>query len=485
MLSYSNIRDYLSSKYPDHTWVLVHERSMRSVFRLDRGETPEYFVKIYDPRGLPAKLRNLLRPRTLYEADMLKRLKACSLSVPEVEDHIRLKASSALITKAVHPCRPLHELDRNKQAEIMLETAVKLLSNNFFFSDMHMGNIVIDDYSRPYLLDAYEIKPCRVITPRHIISLFSQVLAVYDVADDELVRALKRVGNLHLQEDILEEIRRKALHSRRRYVGKLVQRCLKPGIFTREIKRENYRAYVFAGNSIDLEDLLSRHERNISGQKNVLKYQEKTQLTQVDDYCIKTYKRPRPLCQEYALRSWKGLLTLYFNGIGVADPVAVAMFEDKSSVLVTRMLDYPDLDCFFHSAFNNLGFRDKMGIVCSFGEMIGSMHAFNIYHADLKACNIKIDAGAPRFYLLDTDRIEQRSSLMYAKRLKNLVQINTSIPVHISTGMRMRFLRSYAGCTGDDFRNLFQDVWRCSSGKEILYCTPQGDHVDTWRCSRV
>jgi len=482
-MSCSKIRELLLSRYPQHTWCLVQERSLRSVYRLDRAAKPDYFVKIYHPGGPLAKLRNLLRPRTLHEVDMLRRLKACGLSVPEVKDHLRLKASSALVTKAVHPCRPLHELDRSRQAEIMLDTAVKLLSRGFYFSDMHLGNIVLDDNGSPYLLDAYEVKECRVIRRRHIISLFAQVLAVYDVADEEIKNALVSVTGHHQIETLLEEIRTKALHSRRRYVKKLVNRCLSPGIFTREIRTKDARAYVFAGRDIDLEDLLRRHQENIARKTKVLKLQNKTQLTEVGDCCIKTYRPPRPLCPEYALRSWKGLLTLYFNGIGVADPVAVGLFSDRSSVLVTGMLHYPDLDCFFHSAFRDLSFGDKAELVSSFGEMIGSMHALNIYHADLKACNIKIDTEELRFSLLDTDRIKQGRPIRYAKRLKNLVQINTSVPVHISSSMRMRFLRSYAGYTGDDPKILFRDVWKISAGREILYCTPEGDRTDTWRCS--
>ncbi|HHO77029.1 MAG TPA: hypothetical protein ENN05_11485 [Deltaproteobacteria bacterium] len=484
-MKYTHIRDLISSRYIEHEWCLIQERSIRRVYRLDRGTTPEYFVKIYDPEGPVAKLRNLLRPRTLHEADMLRHLKGCGLNVPEVVDHIRLAASSALITKAVHPCRGLHDLERQKQASVMLDMTVELLKNGFFFSDMHLGNIVLDDSDRPYLLDVYEVNPCRVIRPRHVIALFSQVLAVYDIGDDELEDALKRIGSLYESKGLAQEIRAKALHSRRRYVKKLVERCLKPGIFTHEIKGENYRAYVFMGDALDLESLLGRHVRNIAERRNVLKYQEKTQLSEVDSYCVKTYKRPGPLCSEYALRSWKGLLTLYFNGIGVADPAAVGVYEDRSSVLVTKMLYHPDLDVFFCTEFKDLCFRDKMGVVSAFGEMIGSMHALNIYHADLKACNIKVDPAVPRFYLLDTDRIEQRRFLQYAKRLKNLVQINTSIPVYISLGMRMRFLRAYAGCTGDDPVTLFQDVWRCSEKRDILYCTPEGDHVDSWRCPRA
>jgi tRNA A-37 threonylcarbamoyl transferase component Bud32 len=479
-MKHKNIKDYLASQYPHHTWVLIHERSIRSVYRLDKGSVPQYFVKIYDPKTFLEKIRNLLRPRTLHEAHMLARLNSSGILVPGVHDHIRFHFSSALVTRAVAPAQPLYEIGRTEQAAIMLDLAVKLLCNNFFFSDMHVGNIILDRDGRPFLLDAYEIKPCRKIREAHIISLFAQVHNIYNTLDDELMEALERLGIRYDPSELAQKIRRKSLALRLRYVRRRVKRSMRHGSFTQEQKGEGYRAYVRRDYDLDLDDVLDQHAKNIRQMTHVLKYQEKTQLSCVEDYCVKTYKPARPLCSPYALRSWKGLLTLYLNWVGVAEPVAVGVFENGSSVLVTHMLSHPDLDMFLCEGYLSLKLMEKRDIAAAFGRLIGRLHAFNIYHADLKACNIKIDTDHARFYVLDTDRIEQRRSISRAKRLKNLVQINTSIPLHISRGNRMTFLKAYAAHTGDDPRMLFKDVWEGSAGSEILYCTSDGDRTETW-----
>jgi len=479
-MKHKNIREYVSSKYPGHTWVLIHERSIRSVYRLDKGGVPEFFVKIYDPKTTLEKLRNLLRPRTLHEAHMLAQLNSSGILVPGVHDHIRYYASSALVTRAVAPAQPLYEIERTGQAAIMLDLAVKLLDNNFFFSDMHVGNIILDRDGRPFLLDAYEIKPCRKINEGHIISLFAQVHNVYDTPDDKLMEALERLGSRFDPAELAQKIRRKSRALRLRYVQRRVKRSLRQGSFTQEQTGDGYRAYVRRGHDLDLDNVLDQHAKNVRQMTHVLKYQEKTQLSCVDDYCVKTYKPARPLCSPYALRSWKGLLTLYFNCVGVAEPVAVGVFENGSSVLVTHMLSHPDLDLFLWEDYPALKLMEKRDIAAAFGRLIGRLHSFNIYHADLKACNIKIDMADLRFYVLDTDRIEQRRSISYAKRLKNLVQINTSIPLHISRSDRMTFLKAYAAHTGDDPRVLFKEVWEGSAGSEILYCTSDGDRKESW-----
>ena len=479
-MKHKNIIEYLSSKYPHHTWVLVHKRSLRSVYRLDADDVPEYFVKIYDPETALEKLRNLLRSRTLYEARVLAQLSSSGIYVPEVHAHVRFYAASALVTRAIVPATPAYEIEHKRQADIMLGLAVQLLKNNFFFTDMHAGNIVLDSDDRPCLLDAYEIEPCKRITTGHIISLFAQVQNTCDVTDDVLIKALEGLGTGYDSAKLAHEIRRKSFALRLRYVKKRVKRSLRQGSFSQSIPGDGYRAYVRRGYSLDLDDVLYRHKENIRHKTHVLKYQEKTQLSRVHDYCVKTYKTSSRLCSPYALRSWKGLLTLYFNRINVAEPVAIGLFDDRSSVLITHILDHPDLDVFFWKDYPGLLPKDKRIIAAAFGQMIGCLHSLNIYHADLKACNIKIEADKVCFFFLDTDRIEQRRSISYANRLKNLVQINTSIPVHISRSLRMIFLHAYAAHTGDDPHVLFQDVWKRSADREILFCTPSGDRIEVW-----
>ena len=303
---------------------------------------------------------------------------------------------------------------------------------------------------------------------------------ICDTEEDDLIAACKRLGGGYDAAKLVREIRRKSFVMRLQFVRKRVRRSLRQGSFSQERLGEGYRAYVRRGYALDLDDILHRHEKNIRNKTHVLKYQEKTQLSCVDDYCVKTYKPARLMCSPYALRSWKGLLTLYFNRVGVAEPVAVGVFEDKTSVLITRMLGHPDLDVFLWEDYPGLPTNEKRNIATAFGQLLGYLHSFKIYHADLKACNIKINTDDMRFYFLDTDRIEQRRSISSANRLKNLVQINTSIPLHISRSQRMTFLKAYAAYTHDDPRALFLAVWKRSSGREIQFCTSAGDRTEAW-----
>ncbi len=477
-----NIREYLSSKYPGHTWILVHERSMRSVYRLERDGVPEYFVKIYDPSTLLETIRNFTRPRTLHEADMLARLRKCGVPVPGVHDHIRLGAASALVTRAIFPATPLHEAEPARQAAIMLDLAVALLNRGFFFTDMHAGNVVLDREGRACLLDAYEISPVRRITGHHVTALFAQILNSHDITDEGLGHALGMLEGDYGTPAFAGEIRIKALGLRRRYVKKRVRRSMRDGSFSREIRGDAYTAYVRRNGPLDLDEVLTRHHVNIANRTDILKYQEKTQLSTVGDYCVKTYKRPRPLCAPYAVRSWKGLLTLYFNHVCVAEPGAVAVFRDRSSVLVTGMLREPDLDEVLSTDYADLPVRDRRKMAAALGRMIGYLHSFNVYHSDLKACNIKVGRAPLRFYLLDTDRVEQARTIARSRRLRNLVQINTSIPVRVSRCCRMAFLKAYTAYTGEDPKSLFREVWRLSAKREIVYRTPSGDTLETWKC---
>ena len=479
-MKHKNIKDYLASQYPHHTWVPVHERSIRSVYRLDRDGVPEYFVKIYAPVTCLEKLRNLIRQRTAREKRMLTQLKEAGILVPEVHDHVRFHASSALVTRAVFPAQPVYEIEPERQSAIMAGLALELLNKGFFFSDMHVGNIILDSRDRPFLLDAYEITPCKKITREQVVSLFAQVLNNVDITDDELRWALKRLNYGYDLDDLAGRIRTRFHRLRRRYVKKRVNRSLHQGSFSREIARDGTRAWVRRGYTLDLDEMIAGHRRNIRENKGVLKFQEKTQLSQVGEYCVKTYKSAKLMCSPYALRSWKGLLTLYYNRVGAAEPVAVAVFRDKSSVLITRMLAYPDFDVFLWKNYADLTIQEKREIARAFGRTMGCLHSLNIYHADLKACNIKIERHSRKFYFLDTDRIVQKSSISYASRLKNLVQINTSIPLQVSRSLRMTFLKAYSGYTRDDPRVLFKEVWDRSSREEILFCTSDGDRIEAW-----
>lgn len=471
----------ISSMYPEHSWELMSRRSARSVHRLIRKGEVEYYVKILSPRTLPERLRNLIHPKTLREASMLDHLMHAGIPVPEVCGHVRAGSSSALITRAVFPARSLFEESRQRQIEVMLDMGVRLLNAGFGFSDMHLGNIILNRQSSPFLVDAYEIVPLKKTALKHASSLFAQVVNIFDLSREELEPYLMQTAGIGEADAAWEMIRSQALSLRRKQVGRRVARSLREGSFSRAFLCPQFRAFVNRNHSPDLHGLVAAHRAHLAGNTNLYKVQKKTQLSTTGEYCIKSYAKAGLFAAPYAVRSWKGSLTLLFNGVPVAEPVAVIVFRNRESMLITRDLDQPDLDRFLAGGYSRLPLGERRSLAQALGGFVGSLHAKGIYHADLKACNIKICTQPVQFYLLDTDRVEHRKALSLKRRLKNLVQINTSIPREVSRTARMAFLKSYCAITGDDPGELFKDIWRLSSGSEVIYRCDTGDVIEQWR----
>ncbi len=474
------VMEKISSMYPEHSWELVSRRSARSIHRLLRQGEVEYYVKLHSPRTLPEKLGNFLSPKTLREAGMLSRLMHAGVPVPEVCGHVRAGSASALITRAVFPARGLFEESRKMQVAIMLDMSVRLLNAGFGFSDMHPGNIILDRHGNPFLVDAYEIIPLKKTTLKHAAALFAQTVNIFDLGREELEPFLMRVPGIGDRTAAWERIRSRALCLRRGQVRRRVGRSLREGSFSRAFLCPSFRAFISRSYSPDLHGLVAAHRAHLAEGTNLYKVQKKTRLSTTGEYCIKSYAKARIPTTPYAVRSWKGSLTLLFNGIPVADPVAVIVFRNRESMLITRDLVQPDLDRFLASGFSRLPLPERRSLAEAFGTFVGTLHAKGIYHADLKACNIKVCTNPVQFFLLDTDRVEHKRALSRKKRLKNLVQINTSIPLQVSRTARMAFLSAYSAITGDDPGDLFDRVRRLSSGNEVIYRSETGDVIEEW-----
>ena len=92
-----------------------------------------------------------------------------------------------------------------------------------------------------------------------------------------------------------------------------------------------------------------------------------------------------------------------------------------------------------------------------------------------------IDPLDATYFFIDTDRVECHRQLSLSRRIKNLVQINNSIPRAVATTLRWRFIKSYVEQTGDLAKPLFELIRKKSEFKEILYTTDAGDQREFWR----
>ncbi len=472
--------EYFKDKYQGYRWDLVQSKRVRSVYVLSLWGVPELYMKIYHPDSLFQKLRNLIYPKTLKELRILERLRDADLPVPEAVDHMREGYESALVTKAIHPATVLTQLPEDRQVRIMLSMASRLLRKGFFYKDCHAGNFVLDATGKPILVDAYAVSPVDTITGELVTRQLSQIASSYPIPEAALENCLDGLLPPHDWQYIIEEIRRRGMLSRRRLVSRRVSRSLREGSFSQMETTDAYRAFIVREHPVDLRSVIREHSHNLTNRTHILKFQNKTQLSIVQDLCVKSYAKPKPFTPPYALRSWRGLLTLFFNGLPVADPVAVVLGKNRTSVLITKLVPERDLNRVLYHEYPAMPIQEKMEIARELGKLLGTMHGYNIYHADLKASNIKLRKNPISFVLLDTDRVIQGKSLARHKRLRNLAQINNSIPRNVKKSVRMAFIRAYAAVTGDNPKRLFEDVWNLSRNETITYRTDDGERSESW-----
>ena len=468
----------LRAKFSDYDWEMEAHNEHRSIYQLKKADLPVLYLKHYHPYTPVARLCSRLTPLTEHAHRMFKELMEAGIGVPEVVLHIHAGSQSALVTKAVEPATPLTSLPRDRQLTVLLAMANALFAGGFVHKELEARDILIDHTGRPVLVGVSKVAKHPGLVRFNVIRTLARVIAPYDVSDELLKENLP--DQYRHDPHLLLAIRMRASQFNRARARRLVRHSLKPGSFSETLKTPEYTVILKRGVAIDLDRVIMAHRKNIQEQKNVLKCQAKTQVSNVGEWCVKSYQRSRPFTTPYAIRAWKGILTLYFNGLPVPEPVAYVVFRDNSSLLITHMLNIPTLDKILFHDYNDFPPDIRHGIPEHLGELIGRMHTLGIYHADLKACNILADKDKLTFYLTDTDKVRQYRYLAEQRRIKNLLQIHLSIPKHVSRAFRMRFLKGYTKETREDAKVLFSKVWGLSRGMEIVYTTKMGDKFERW-----
>jgi tRNA A-37 threonylcarbamoyl transferase component Bud32 len=466
-------RRVLELRFEGYSWVMVKTSSKRSVYHLRKEGHPGVYLKVYHPEGLFQKVNNLISPRTKREADMLEKLAASGISAAEVLAHFRFGVCSAIAVREVENSRLLSSFETGFQEHILFLVTKDFLEHNFVHYDLHPGNILIDESSNYVLIDCYEVqKKCSVVASNWIRS-FALAASVYGTTLPELKMLIPEEF-----ESVLGAVSEMAGTIRRKRAARHIRRSLSEGSFSRIEINGDYRAIVRRYETPDLNEIINLHGKNLREGSNLLKVQEKTQVSIVGEYCVKSYNKSSVLLEPYALRSWKGSLVLMFNGFRVAEPVACIVFRDRSSMLISRKLDYPQLDRLLDCG--GLVEAERKTLAGMIGRAIGRMHMSGIFHADLKACNIFIDTGRNEAVFIDTDRVVQSGRVSREKRFRNLMQIGLSIPRRSAISSGREMIDAYAVRTGDDADYLVGELKRQMKGKEVIYTTENGDRFEVF-----
>jgi serine/threonine protein kinase len=278
---------------------------------------------------------------------------------------------------------------------------------------------------------------------------------------------------------------------------------------------------IFFRKGYDIDNyqkLIEKHNNALvnSDRAVIMKRDSKTVLTRhvfkdktIRNVVVKQYKAGTTSCLlknifrgSAGRKAWvagNGLRVYGFN-----TPLPLALFEEKISGIpadsylimeeVKNSLEMdryilknfsrtpPDTDQLHHSPREKI--KKKRALINDFAKTLGKMHNHNIFHHDLKTCNIMVKEKDKSFDLtfLDFDKVSFNEKITVRKRVKNLTQINLSTPRLFTLADRLRFLKEYLDQCGitNEKKNILREVINLSKAEKILYVSFNGDVTENW-----
>jgi hypothetical protein len=357
-----------------------------------------------------------------------------------------------------------------------------------------------------HLIDLHSARKRKTLSQRrrlwNIAQLFYSLHPFLDQGDKEIF--LAAYGGKGMRHPVLMRVERLAVRIKRRHQRSRARRCLMESTLFTSHRCSGYRVYRRRDVSGEMLMAMISAHREIAEKSPqlLLKNSPKTVVSMVEiplgsrlRTCVKQYRNVTAWGKlKDSLRvskgkvSWIAANELFRQGISGLKPLAyvekarVGLLEE-SFFMMESPADYLEMDRYLIKSFGNGPSRDlitkKREFIQQFAQCIGRLHRAHIYHGDLKTCNILTRESAVDwdFSLIDLDAVRLGTVVNVRRALKNLVQINCSIPGFLGYGDRIRFLKWYLEIHPILMRkrDLIKAVLEESRKRGVLYVSPEGD----------
>ena len=187
------------------------------------------------------------------------------------------------------------------------------------------------------------------------------------------------------------------------------------------------------------------------------------------------------------LKSWVAGNGMIARGIPSLNPLALLERRkwwgvNESFLIMETSEKGLEMDRYILGGFRDL--KRKRLFTKRFAQWLSSLHQRNLYHRDMKTCNILVSENQETwdFFLLDLEDIRLDEKVDEKSLFKNLLQLNTSIPKTMTRTDRLRFLKEYLRQQPviRDVKNLIVRLMKNSRERGIVYVSPQGVVVEKW-----
>lgn len=382
----------------------------------------------------------------------------------------------------------------------LVRMLLRMHHSGLFHQDLHAGNFLWDGETL-FLIDLHRAKFVRSLALNqrlwNLAQLFHSLRFAWDTREHEKFLDQyfegdpidSRKKKLYLQKIYgwTDRLRKKQWRSR-------TKRCLKESTEFAVQKEDGVTFYYRRDFPLDhLKKVLERH-RDIVQQTpfSLVKQSPEIKVSILQDernrICVKQFCYPHwrdriknEFRRSKGLQAWIGGHGLKVRG--VSSLKLFALMEQKGwlgkreSVLIMEAPEAAEeMDRFLCKGLG--GVDEKKKYIETFAFWLAQLHQRDIYHLDMKTCNILVSkmTNGWGFKLLDLEDVRFDTKINERRLFKNLLQLNTSVPRFITPKDRMRFLKAYLNqhpILRNEKRFLSRLV-KASRERGIVYISPCG-----------
>jgi len=541
---YENIPDMFNpddflSNLNGKRYILVKENRVRSVISMPASgiNANGIYIKYFKRGGFKEYIKHLFVPtkaRTEWEVGNALRSNDIKTALPLAISEG--KRGLLMVTETVTNSEELMEfftanyvsfLSEGKEFEkrmLLNKLAVfirDIHEKGFCHYDLHAGNILIKFNKEQnvtgydlYLMDLHRVKIFKsVSTNKRIFNLaqifnsLSSIMTMSDKIDFIQSYGDSAFGNVTDEKELVRQIDEQSSKIRNIHYRSRRKRCLKESsVFSRRMIA-NMKMFFRKGYDTDsLHELIEKHNSALINNDSavIMKCDSKTALTR---HAFKDKTVQNVVVKQYRVGCFGCLLKNLFRGsagrkawvagnglrvYGLNTPLPLALLEKKRSGITTgsylimeEVKDSLEMDRYIlKNLVNRKDIKKKKALISNIANTLGEMHNHNIFHHDLKTCNIMVKENGKSFdfTFLDFDKVSFNEEITVRKRVKNLVQINLSTPRLFTLTDRLRFLNEYLDLCGitNEKKNMMKEVASLSKTEKILYVSSQGDVTEDW-----
>jgi tRNA A-37 threonylcarbamoyl transferase component Bud32 len=351
---------------------------------------------------------------------------------------------------------------------IELATTIKKFHDaGLFHKDLHAGNFLWDGQSL-FLTDLHRAKILKDLSLRqrlwNLSLLFHSLRSVWGEKERSRFMEVYFGGEffyLRRKEEYLQKVLLRMDCLQKRQWKSRTKRCLKESSEF-SIKKENGISYYYRRDfrphvlkKMVEEHIRLRMEKPSSLTKNspsvtISVLEEGGKKLSVKGYCPVTiwdgfrehFRRSK------GLKAWIAGNGLRVRGIPSLKPLGLMEKRNwlglKESFFLMEVKGGDlELDRYILGGFGD--YNERRIFVKIFAQWLSQYHQMELYHRDMKTCNILVSKEGKTwsFHLLDLEDVRLDTKVTERALFKNFVQLNTSTPKIITTTDRFRFLREY------------------------------------------